>query len=72
MSAMLYRVVVAENVCDKAISASVFNACGTALIMALGVLMDAQLFFIDVSLVYACVGLVSAVGLARFIMSDRR
>ncbi|MGN7661110.1 MAG: monovalent cation/H+ antiporter complex subunit F [Anaplasma sp.] len=66
MLTMLFRVVTAGTVGDRVLAANVFNACGVALIMTLGVLRGTQSFFIDVVLVYACVGLASAMGFVKF------
>ncbi|WP_041651439.1 monovalent cation/H+ antiporter complex subunit F [Anaplasma centrale] len=71
MFAMLYKVITSGFIGDRMLAASAFNTYGVVLIAALGVLADAQEFFVDVSLVYACIGLVSAVGFAKFFASNR-
>ncbi|ASI47797.1 MAG: monovalent cation/H+ antiporter complex subunit F [Anaplasma ovis] len=70
MSAMLYKVIVSRLVGDRMLAASAFNTFGVVLITAFGVLTGNQAFFVDVSLVYACIGLVSAIGFSKFFASN--
>ena len=72
MFVMLYKVITSGFVGDKILAASAFSTFGVLLIVAFGVLTDNQAFFVDVSLVYACIGLVSAIGFSKFFASNRR
>ena len=65
-AAMLFKVVTAGSVYDKILGLNVFSTCMVVSIVALGFALDAVEFFIDVSLMYACVGLVAAVAFAKF------
>ncbi|MDB1135024.1 monovalent cation/H+ antiporter complex subunit F [Candidatus Anaplasma sp. TIGMIC] len=67
-AAMLLRIVSASNVYDKMLAVSVFNTCIVITIMILGTIDGSAEFFIDVSLMYACVGLVASVGFAKFFL----
>ncbi|SBO13898.1 putative monovalent cation/H+ antiporter subunit F [Anaplasma phagocytophilum] len=65
---MLFRIVSARSVYDRILAVNVFSTCVVMLMMLLGAMGGAVELFIDVSLMYACVGLVAAVGFARFFL----
>ena len=65
-AALLFRVITASSIYDKILGLNIFNTCMVVAVMVLGFALDAVEFFIDVSLMYACVGLVAAVAFAKF------
>lgn len=67
-AAMVLKIVGASGVYDRMLAVNVFNTCVVTAIMALGVVMGSIEFFIDIALVYACVGLVTSVGFARYFL----
>ena len=69
-AAMLFKVITASSVYERILALNVFNTCMVVSIVVLGFALNAVEFFIDVSLMYACVGLVAAVGFAKFFICN--
>ncbi|QJC27398.1 cation:proton antiporter, subunit F [Anaplasma platys] len=67
-AAMVLGIVSVSSIYDRMLAVNVFNTCMVLAIVTLGVVMDSADFFIDVALVYACVGLVASVGFAKYFL----
>lgn len=65
---VVLRIIGVSGIYDRLLAVNVFNTCMVVAIMALGIVMNSHEFFIDIALVYACVGLVASVGFARFFL----
>ena len=64
----LVRAVSVTGLCDRVLALNMFNTCVVLMIVMMGALLDIGEYLIDISLMYACVGLVYSIGFARFFL----
>jgi multicomponent Na+:H+ antiporter subunit F len=66
----LYRAVVGPSVEDRIVAINMIATKVTAIIVMIALLTD-QKFFVDVALVYALLGFITTIGLAKLLMKGK-